>query len=83
MASDDSIYTVKDNLKTSTQTLLLHNSTTENVLEIMQLRSLSLPRAHVQGVKWYLLSVVRLSIVCKKKFQISYKQILLRLIIVS
>lgn len=36
-----SVYTVKENVKTSTQTLLLHNSTTENVLEIMQLGSLS------------------------------------------
>lgn len=36
-----SVYTVKDSVKTSTQTLLLRNSTTENVLEIMHLRSLS------------------------------------------
>jgi len=45
------IHSERQFVKTSTQTLLLHNSTTENVLEIMQLRSLSLPRAHVQGVK--------------------------------
>jgi len=46
-----------------------------------------LPRAHAQGVKRYLLSVACLSVRClssaKKKFKISYKQILLRLIIVS
>jgi len=40
-----------------------------------------LPRAHAQGVKRYLLSVV--CFLSAKNFQISYKKILLQLIIVS
>jgi len=67
------------------QTMWLSTSTREKNTEFNE-KLILLPHAHAQGVKWYLevLSIVFLSVCClQKKFQISYKQILLRLTIVS